>query len=107
MVLIKLGKQQRSVVVGGEVDWNSNGNPSASFGFSLWKLHKQPFEGLGLGGVFIVAFNFSCCYGIADFSFFLYPYGPVATWGLYRCAKSPPRKPHSDIHKIFVNVKYQ
>lgn len=43
------------------------------------KLHKQPFEGLGLGGVFIVAFNFSCCYGTADFSFFLYPCGPVAT----------------------------
>lgn len=80
MVLIKLGKQQRSVVVGGEWIEIQIVIPVQVLGLVCErKLHKQPFEGLGLGVGFIVAFNFSCCYSIAEFSFFLYPYVYIAT----------------------------
>lgn len=70
------------------------------------KLHKQPFEGLGLGVAFMVAFNFSCCYSTADFSFFLYPCPYCYLRLLLLCQEPSSAKPHLDIPKVFVNVEY-
>lgn len=79
MVLIKLGKQQTS---GGEWAEMQIAIPVQVLGF-VWerKLHKEVFEGLGLGAV-------HCC---SQFSFFLCGCCYLSLCG---CAKSPPLESH-------------
>lgn len=75
MVLIKLGKQQTGM--GGEWVEIQIVIPVQVLGLVCErKLHKQSFEGLGLGAV---ALSFSCCYCTASFSFSLYPRVHAAT----------------------------
>lgn len=93
MVLIKLGKQQTGV--GAEWVEMQIAIPEQVLGSVCErKLHKQSFEGLGLGTVY-------CC------QLFLLPVALLLPELVWLCQEPSSGKPRSAAHKGFVNVKYQ
>lgn len=79
MVLIKLGKQQTGVW--GEWAEMQIAIPVQVLGLVCErKLHKQSFEGLGLGQFVVASFSFSLC--------------PCCYLSLSGCAKSSPLESH-------------
>lgn len=105
MVLIKLGKQQMGA--GGEWVEMQIAIPVQVLGLVCErKLHKQSFEGLGLGAVYCCSV-FPIATALPAFPSPCIPLSVLLPELVWLCQEPSPGKPHSAMPRIFVNVKYQ